>query len=136
MPQPSNKPVDFISQKHWPEVPMVKGKFYEVNDPQYPGTRIVTMLPETFVDMGTLVESQKRTLATQHKAIQELQARNAILERQVADLDLKYRNLRRVYRKNKRTELETQLGPETVAEIEKYEADQSVTQPFNPLNIG
>lgn len=127
---------EFISTKHWPEAPMERGKFYDVNDPMYPGTRIVTMMRETWIDFGTLVESQKRTLEIQDKTIKEMTIRKDILERQYADLDTKYRNLRRAYRKGKRAELEADLGPETVAKIEKYEADQNAGEPtpsFNPL---
>ncbi len=138
--QPPSKPLDYMKPKHWPEVPMERGKFYEVADPMYPGTRIVTMMPLTWIDFGTMVEQQKRTLAIQDRTIREMKAQKDVLERQLADLDTKYRNLRRAYRKGKRSELETQLGPETVAKIEKYEADQVTGAPpapsFNPFNIG
>jgi hypothetical protein len=129
---------DYVTPKHWPEVPMELGKFYDVTDPQYPPTRIVTMLKQTFINMGTLIEKQKRTLEMQDKTIREMTIRKDIMERQIADLDIKYRNLRRAYRKGKRVELETELGPETVAKIEKYEADHDLIPPqpsFNPLKL-
>jgi len=125
---------NYLQPKHWPEVPMERGKFYDVNDPMYQGTRIVCMLSQTWIDFGTMIESQKRTMETQHKTILELKTRNEVLEKMLADLERKHRNLTKAYKRDKRHGIVKALGPKTVAEIEAYEAEQAVAPQFNPLS--
>lgn len=98
----------------WPNVPATKGVFYQVTDPVFRKDQLVVMLVETWTEVGTILESQKRTMALQAKGVTELQAAKSALAAQLNDMQERYENLRSAYREMKRAQL-TKDNPELAA---------------------
>jgi hypothetical protein len=105
-----NSPILPPSQvRQWPQTPAEKGKFYGVTDPVFKKDQLVVMLDSTWATVGTIIEHQKRTMASQDKAVKELKAANGALAAQLNDMQERMDNLRAAYREMKRAQLTNEI---------------------------
>ena len=89
----------------WPNSPAKKGLFYQVNDPVFQKDQLVVMLLDTWTEVGTVLESNKRIMAAQDARLKDLHATNNALAVQMNDLRERYENLRTAYRAMKGEQL-------------------------------
>lgn len=94
MDNPSPTPSPSRSEPHWPQVPAVRGQNYGVDDPVNAGHKLVVMSAETWLDLGTYIETQRRQLKEAVEAGQALKTQYDILVQQLANTSTRHHNLR------------------------------------------
>ncbi len=77
------------------------GKVYDTSGPD--NELCVIMLKETWVNLGTYIESQRKIMASQDKTLKDTIAANT-------DLSTRLGNLRAIRREEKRPEIEKELS--------------------------
>lgn len=84
--------------------PIERGKVYESLGPR--GEKLVLMTDETWVDMGTNIESIRQFARNRDRLLNEEKGNSASLEIQLADARRRLENLRAIRRAEKRPEVE------------------------------
>jgi hypothetical protein len=80
----------------WPRIPAVHGKYYGTTD--HHGAHIVSMTKETWEELGTIIEQQRRTMRAQDSAIKQQSDEIRRLQGLYADATTRLETLRSNHR--------------------------------------